>query len=105
MAERWQADAISGSATHWTDWACKMNRLSNADRCRVLACLVEGNSIRSTVRITGICKRTVSRLLVEFGEACERFADRIKGDRNQGLVEVLRIPHLALEFLCLWHQL
>jgi len=26
-----------------------MNRLSNEDRCRVLACLVEGNSIRSTV--------------------------------------------------------
>lgn len=53
-----------------------MNRLSNEDRCRVLACLVEGNSIRSTVRITGIAKRTVSRLLVELGEACERFADR-----------------------------
>jgi IS1 family transposase len=54
-----------------------VNRLSNPDRCRVLACLVEGNSIRSTVRITGICKRTVSRLLVDFGEACERFADRV----------------------------
>jgi hypothetical protein len=53
-----------------------MNRLSNEDRCRVLACLVEGNSIRSTVRITGICKRTVSRLLVEFGESCERFMGR-----------------------------
>lgn len=53
-----------------------MNRLTNEDRCRVLACLVEGNSIRSTVRITGIAKRTVSRLVVELGEACERFADR-----------------------------
>ena len=53
-----------------------MNRLTNEDRCRVLACLVEGNSIRATVRITGIAKRTVSRLVVELGEACERFADR-----------------------------
>jgi IS1 family transposase len=53
-----------------------MNHLSNIDRCRVLACLVEGNSIRATVRITGIAKRTVSRLVVELGEACERFADR-----------------------------
>lgn len=53
-----------------------MNRLSTMDRERVLACLVEGNSIRSTVRITGICKRTVLRLLVELGEACERFAQR-----------------------------
>jgi IS1 family transposase len=52
-----------------------MNRLTNGDRCRVLACLVEGNSIRSTVRITGIAKRTVSRLLIELGQACERFAD------------------------------
>lgn len=54
-----------------------MNRLTNDDRCRVLACLVEGNSIRATVRITGICKRTVQRLGVELGEACEKFADKI----------------------------
>jgi IS1 family transposase len=53
-----------------------MNRLSNEDRCRVLACLCEGNSIRATVRITGVAKKTVARLGVELGEACERFADR-----------------------------
>lgn len=53
-----------------------MNRLSNADRTRVVACLVEGNSIRATVRITGISKTTVTRLGVELGEACERFAKR-----------------------------
>lgn len=53
-----------------------MNRLTNEDRCRVVACLVGGNSIRSTVRITGIAKKTVARLGVELGEACERFADR-----------------------------
>jgi len=53
-----------------------MNRLTNEDRCRVLACLVEGNSIRATVRITGISKKTVTRLGVELGEACERFADK-----------------------------
>jgi IS1 family transposase len=54
-----------------------MNRLTNTDRCRVLACLVEGNSMRSTVRITGIAKKTVSRLAVEIGLACERFADKV----------------------------
>jgi len=53
-----------------------MNRLTNSDRCRVLACLVEGNSIRATVRITGIAKKTVQRLGVELGEACEKFADK-----------------------------
>lgn len=41
----------------------------------MLACLVEGNSIRSTVRITGISKRCVSRLLMELGTACQQFAD------------------------------
>lgn len=54
-----------------------MNRLSNEDRSRVIACLVEGNSIRATVRMTGIAKKTVSRLGVELGQACERFTDRV----------------------------
>lgn len=54
-----------------------MNRLSNEDRCRMLACLVEGNSIRATVRITGIAKKTVQRFGVELGEACEKFANKI----------------------------
>jgi len=53
-----------------------MNRLSTDDRCRVLACLVEGNSMRATVRITGIAKKTVARLGTELGQACEAFADR-----------------------------
>lgn len=54
-----------------------MNRLSTEDRARVICCLVEGNSQRSTVRITGVAKKTVARLAVELGEACERFADRV----------------------------
>lgn len=54
-----------------------MNRLTNSDRCRALACLVEGNSLRATVRITGLAKKTVSRLAVEIGEACEKFADQV----------------------------
>lgn len=54
-----------------------MNRLSTQDRTRVIACLVEGNSQRATVRITGIAKKTVARLAVELGEACLRFTDRV----------------------------
>jgi len=54
-----------------------MNRLSNDDRARVLACLVEGTSIRATVRITGIAKKTVARLGVELGRACEEFASKV----------------------------
>lgn len=54
-----------------------MNRLSPDERSRVIACLVEGNSQRATVRITGIAKKTVARLAVELGEACQRFSDRV----------------------------
>ena len=50
-----------------------MNRLSTTDRARVVAALVEGNSIRSTVRMTGIAKNTITKLLVDLGVACSAF--------------------------------
>jgi IS1 family transposase len=52
-----------------------MNKLSTTERARVIAALVEGNSIRATVRMTGIAKNTVAKLLVEIGAACADFAD------------------------------
>lgn len=53
-----------------------MNRLSLADRARVLSCLVEGNSIRSTVRMTGVAKNTVAKLLVDMGCAAHAMMER-----------------------------
>src|SRR5260370_26935746 len=50
-----------------------MNKLSQAERAQVVAALVEGNSIRATVRMTGIAKNTVVKLLVDLGRACERY--------------------------------
>jgi IS1 family transposase len=47
-----------------------MNRLTTERRVQVVRCLVEGNSIRSTVRMTGVAKNTVAKLLVELGDAC-----------------------------------
>ena len=52
-----------------------MNKLSTADRVRVIAALVEGCSIRSTVRMTGIAKKTVSKLIVDLGTACAKYHD------------------------------
>jgi IS1 family transposase len=52
-----------------------MNRLTSEERCRVVSCLIEGCSIRSTVRMTGVCKKTVMRLLVEIGEVCAVYQD------------------------------
>jgi len=54
-----------------------MNKLSTAKRTQVVRCLVEGNSIRATVRMTGAAKNTVIKLLVELGEACDHFQDAI----------------------------
>jgi len=50
-----------------------MNRLSTERRAQIIGCLVEGNSIRATVRITGAAKNTITRLLVELGEACSAY--------------------------------
>ena len=52
-----------------------MNRLSTAERAQVISALVEGNSIRSTVRMTGIAKNTVVKLLVDLGAACKKYQD------------------------------
>ncbi len=41
-----------------------------------LRLLVEGNSVRSTERITGLHRDTICRLLVFFGQACQAFLDR-----------------------------
>lgn len=53
-----------------------MNRLDPEKRAAVIACLVEGNSIRATVRITGVAKNTVTKLLVDLGTACSVHMDR-----------------------------
>jgi IS1 family transposase len=52
-----------------------MNRLDTERRCQVVRCLVEGNSIRATVRMTGVAKNTVAKLLIELGTACAEYQD------------------------------
>lgn len=54
-----------------------MNRLNPAARAAVLNCLIEGCSIRSTVRMTGVSKKAVSRLLVEAGTVAAEYQDRV----------------------------
>ena len=43
----------------------------------ILRCLVEGNIIHSTVRITGVSKTTITKLLIDGGRACYHFQNRI----------------------------
>jgi IS1 family transposase len=53
-----------------------MNRLSIEERSKILACLVEGNSIRATCRMTGAAKGTVLKLLADVGTACLAYHDK-----------------------------
>src|SRR5581483_11731936 len=53
-----------------------MNRLSPEKRAQVVAALVEGNSIRATVRMTGVAKNTIAKLLLELGAACSEYLNK-----------------------------
>ena len=57
-----------------------MNRLSTEKRAQIIGCLVEGNSIRATVRMTGAAKNTVTKLLVDLGSECAAYQDRTLRD-------------------------
>lgn len=54
-----------------------MNCLSSADRARIVSCLVEGNSIRATARMTGFSQNTITKLLVDMGDACLKAHDQM----------------------------
>ena len=53
-----------------------MNRLDTKGRAQIIRCLAEGNSIRSTVRITGFSKNTVTKLLLEMALVCANYQDK-----------------------------
>jgi IS1 family transposase len=54
-----------------------MNKLSLDRQAQVIKVLCEGNSIRSTARITGTAVNTVVKLLREVGAACLDYQDRV----------------------------
>ncbi|MGB6684224.1 MAG: hypothetical protein WBH24_11315 [Candidatus Acidiferrum sp.] len=50
-----------------------MNQLSHVKRIQVIAALVEGNSIRATVHMTGASKNAIQSHLAAIGPACEGY--------------------------------
>jgi IS1 family transposase len=53
-----------------------MNRLNRKKQAQVIGALVEGNSVNSVVRMTGVSKVTILKLLAELGPACADYQDR-----------------------------
>jgi IS1 family transposase len=65
------------------------NLLSRARQIEVLQHLVEGNTLRSTHRLTGVHRTAIQNLLVLFGTRCQAFMDRTM--RN------LKLDHLECD--------
>jgi IS1 family transposase len=47
-----------------------MNRLSTEKRAQIAGMIVEGNSVRSITRMTGVCQEAILKLLCDLGKAC-----------------------------------
>lgn len=63
-----------------------MNVLKKDKQLAVIGALVEGNSIRSTERMTGVHRDTIMRLLVRVGEGCQEILDQtMQGVRCRSL--------------------
>lgn len=52
-----------------------MYTLVHEKKLAVIASLLEGNSVRSTERMTGVHRDTICRLLVETGKRCAGILD------------------------------
>lgn len=63
-----------------------MNRLTTADRIRIVSCLTEGTSLRSVTRMVGVSLNTVMKFLADMGEVCEAYHDEhVRGLRTERL--------------------
>ena len=65
-----------------------MNRLSVAKRATIINLLVEGASVRSVSRVTGASINTITKLLVDAGEACVAFHNETVRNVNAERVQV-----------------
>ena len=64
-----------------------MNRLPTDKLVQILNMLVEGMSMRSISRVAGVSINTVSKLLVEAGEACAAYHDDAVRDVHASCVQ------------------
>ena len=65
-----------------------MNKLTVSERAKILRLLIEGMSLRAIVRATDASINTISRLLVQAGEACAAYHDVTVRNVNSKRVQV-----------------
>jgi IS1 family transposase len=65
-----------------------MNRLSHSERAKVIQLLCEGMSIRAITRVTGFSKTTVTKLVVDAGQAASWYQDRVFRNLQSKRVQV-----------------
>lgn len=65
-----------------------MNRLSREKRSQILGMFSEGISLRSTSRLADVSINTVSKLLVDVGEACREYQDKTFRDLQCKRIQV-----------------
>lgn len=54
-----------------------MNRLNKDKQAKIIAALVEGNSLRATARMCDVAFNTVLKLLPQVGRACAKYQGRV----------------------------
>jgi hypothetical protein len=64
-----------------------MNKLSIDRQAQIIKVLCEGNSIRSTARITDSSINTVVKLLREVGKACLEYQDKVMRNLNYNVMK------------------
>lgn len=65
-----------------------MSALTPELRLRVVSLLINGNSISSTVKMTGVAKTTILRLVVKLGRACRRMHNALVRDLRSHFIEL-----------------
>ena len=64
------------------------NVLKKDKQTAVISLLLEGNSVRSTERLTGVHRDTILRLMVRVGTACADFSDHMLRNLECERIEV-----------------
>lgn len=64
------------------------NRLPREKKLSILHHLIEGNTLRSTSRLSGVHRTTIMSHMVQFGTACRRFMDGELRNLTLGHVEI-----------------